>query len=76
MILKNNVVARVHFPKTYAEKQNYARLVQIREPRVKDVIGFTDGVSIPVKCSSDMEKQATLLSGVSVNKYILFILCL
>ena len=37
MILKNNVVARVHFPKTYAEKQNYARLVQIREPRVKDV---------------------------------------
>ena len=38
MVLKNNVVARVNFPKKYAEKQNYARLVQIREPRVKDVI--------------------------------------
>ena len=37
MDLKNNVVARVHFPKTYAEKQNYSRLVQICEPRVKDL---------------------------------------
>ena len=55
MVLKNNVVAGVH-PKTYAEKQNNAHLVQNREPRVKNLIEFTDGVSIPVKCSTDMEK--------------------
>ena len=45
------------------EKQNLAALVQNREPKVRDVIGFTDGVSIPVKCSSKLSLQATDYNG-------------
>ena len=32
--------------------------MQRRQPRVRDVIGFTDWVSIPVQCASDMNRQA------------------
>ena len=35
----------MYFPKTAREKR----------PRVRDVIGFTDGVSIPVQRASDMK---------------------
>ena len=61
--LKTHEVSRVIFPKTYREKQNLAALVQNREPKVRDVIGFTDGVSIPVKCSSKLSLQATDYNG-------------
>jgi hypothetical protein len=61
--LRLTKVSRVIFPKTYREKQNLAALVQNREPKVRDVIGFTDGVSIPVKCSSKLSLQATDYNG-------------
>jgi len=37
--------------------------VQRRQPRVRDVIEFTDGVSIPVQCASDMNRQAMDYNG-------------
>ena len=62
LTLKGNRVARVHFT-TAREKRSLARLVQRREPRVRDVIGFTDGVSIPVQCASDINRQTTDYNG-------------
>ena len=61
--LKVNRVARVHFTKTAREKSSLARLVQRCEPRVRDVIGFTDGLSIPVQCASDINRQTTDYNG-------------
>jgi DDE superfamily endonuclease len=61
--LKVNREARVRFPKTAREKRSLARLVQRRQPRVKDVIGFTDGMSIPVQCAPDMNLQAIDYNG-------------
>jgi hypothetical protein len=61
--LKVHRVSRVRFPKTAREKRSLARLVQRRQPRVRDVIGFTDGVSIPVQCASDMNRQAMDYNG-------------
>jgi DDE superfamily endonuclease len=61
--LKYHEVSKVSFPKTYREKQYLASLVQNREPKIRDVIGFTDGVSIPVKCSSSPMLQATDYNG-------------
>ena len=63
LTLKGNRVARVHFPTTAREKRSLARLVQRREPRVRDMIGFTDGVSIPVQCASDINRQTTDFNG-------------
>ena len=31
--------------------------------RVRDILGFTDGVSIPVQCASDMNRQAMDYNG-------------
>ena len=53
----------VHFPTTAREKRSLARLVQRREPGVRDVISFTDGVSIPVQCASDINRQTTDYNG-------------
>ena len=61
--LKYDHAARIHWPTTVAEKQVLADLVHVREPFVRDVIGFTDGVSLPVKCASDVISQATDYNG-------------
>ena len=63
LMLKGNRVARVHFPTTAREKRSLARLVQRREHRVRDVICFTDGVSIPAQCTSDISRQITDFNG-------------
>jgi hypothetical protein len=61
--LTNNHFARIQFPKTELEKKTFARLVELREPRICDVIGFADGVAIHVQCSSNLEEQATNYNG-------------
>ena len=60
---KRNLVARVHFPTTAREKRSLAHLVQRREPRLRDVIGFTDEVSIPAQCALDINRQTTDFYG-------------
>eukprot|EP01035_Chromulina_nebulosa_P022358 gene22358-28951_t len=37
--------------------RSYALLIQSREPRVDDVIGFIDGLSIPIQCSDSGSEQ-------------------
>jgi hypothetical protein len=61
--LKNHWKARISWPKSISEKKRLAALITRREPRVKDVIGFTDGVSLPIKCASDPISQATNFNG-------------
>ena len=61
--LKVHCLARVRFPKSAREKLTLACLVQRRQPRVSDVIEFTDWVSILVQCASDMNRQAIDYNG-------------
>ena len=61
--LLKNKAAKVRFPKTVQEQLKLAKLVRNREPTVSDVIGFTDGLSIPVQCASDSISQAINFNG-------------
>ena len=60
--LKQHHAARIKFP-THAEMEDYSQLIQQREPTVTNVIGFIDGLSIPVECSGDVEEQAKFYNG-------------
>jgi len=62
-ILKNNEKAQILWPNSLEEKEYLADLVHRREPKVSDVIGFTDGVSLPIQCTSDPISQATNYNG-------------
>lgn len=61
--LANHPEAAVIFPDD-EKKAYFASLVRIREPCCTDVIGFTDGLSIPVQCSEDEIQQ-----NAHYNKY-------
>lgn len=61
--LKGNPEARIRWPHTQEEKIRLANLVQNREPTVTDVIGFTDGVALPIQCSSEVQEQASYYNG-------------
>lgn len=54
--------ARIRFPGP-AEKAMYAAMVEQREPSVTDVIGFIDGCSIPVMCTSEPNEQNAYYNG-------------
>jgi len=60
--LKNNGKAQIR-PNSLEEKEYLADLVHLREPKVSDVIGFTDGVSLSILCVSDPISQATNHNG-------------
>ena len=62
-ILRHNRKAKIHWPSSLREKEYLADLVKRREPRILDVIGFTDGVSLPIQCASDPISQATNYNG-------------
>jgi len=73
--LRNHPKARIHWPNTLAEKEALADLVNRREPQVDDVIGFTDGVSLPVQCASDPISQATNYNGYHHDTMINNVFC-
>lgn len=60
--LKRNAIARVKAPNE-AEMANYAQMVFDRDTVVRDVIGFMDGLSIPVQCSDDVFDQNAYYNG-------------
>ena len=62
--LRNHPSARVVFPDN-DEMRNFAEMVQIREPMVNNVIGFVDGLSVPVQCSDDILLQNAAYNGYS-----------
>jgi hypothetical protein len=60
--LKKNIYSRIKFPNE-GEKRLFADLVNAREPAVNNVIGFIDGLAIPVQCGSDEVSQAMDYNG-------------
>ena len=60
--------ARVKFP-SLDECQHYADTIRQREPLVTDVIGFVDGVKVPVQCGSSEEEQAIDYNGYGGDTY-------
>jgi len=74
--LRNNPISRIHFPDTDEEKEYYASLIARREPSIRNCIGFVDGVSIAVQCSSEVEAQNKDYNGykhdTNVNNVLAF----
>ena len=40
--------------------REFADMIKIREPMVNNVIGFVDGLSLPVQCLDDKRRSAVL----------------
>ena len=62
--LKRNRIAEIKFPDK-DKMSEFARMVEHREPMVKNVIGFVDGVSVPVQCSDEEHLQRAAYCGYS-----------
>ena len=58
--LKRDEHAKISFPKTVEAKQELATMIQNRETTITNCIGFIDGFSIPIQCSSDPVEQSIL----------------
>ncbi len=54
--------SKVRFPDE-AKKQQFAAMIEAREPLVNDVIGFMDGVSFASQCSDERIIQNAMYSG-------------
>lgn len=54
--------SRICFPNE-DQMQEFARMVNVREPKVDNIIGFIDGVSIAIQCSSDEDEQRSNFNG-------------
>jgi hypothetical protein len=60
--LKNDPSAAVLWP-SHLQMVEFAAIVALREPLVKNVFGFVDGLSIPAQCNDDDEEQAISYNG-------------
>lgn len=60
--LKNHYAAKIQFPNE-EKKVQLAAMVKAREPRIKNVIVYLDGLSIAVQCTEDRESQSLHYSG-------------
>lgn len=60
--LSDHPIAQVRFPGPEKMRQ-FADMVQLRAPIVSDVIGFMDGVSIPVQCTDERVEQNAYYCG-------------
>jgi hypothetical protein len=61
-LLNNNPFAKVRFPSN-EKMREFADMVQAREPLVDDIIGFMDGVSFPMECTSERVQQNAFYCG-------------
>ncbi len=60
--LKNHPLDKVKFPDE--EKMAYfAQLIQAREPKVDDAIGFMDGLALTSECTSEWIEQNAMYNG-------------
>jgi hypothetical protein len=73
--LRAHPAAMIKFP-NFEEMTRYAELVRRREPSVRGVIGFLDGLSLPTQCSSEEDEQNAFYNGyyhdTAVNNIFLF----
>jgi len=72
--LAKNSFAMVKFPNE-DEMELFAEMIHNREPTVSDVIGFTDGVSIPIQCSSDPVEQSKYYNGYHCDTMVNNVFC-
>ena len=74
-ILRKHPDAVVKFPDV-PEMARLANLVALREPRVRNVVGFVDGCSIKIECTSEPNIQNAYYDGFTcdtcVNNVLLF----
>ncbi len=54
--LRNHPFAQIRFPDKHKMRE-YADMVQLREPKVDDIIGFMDGVSFLSECTDERIEQ-------------------
>ena len=55
-------LSSVRFPDA-AKMEQFAAMVNAREPLIDDVIGFMDGVSLPTQCTSEENEQNAMYDG-------------
>jgi hypothetical protein len=67
--LSDHPIAQVRFPDP-AKMRQFADMVQLRAPIVSDIIGFMDGVSIPVECTDERVEQNAFYCGYDCNTMI------
>ncbi len=60
--LKSNPLAKVGFPNE-EKMEHFAQLIQTREPKVDDVIGFMDGLALTSECTSEVIEQNAMYNG-------------
>ena len=60
--LRKHPASRIRFP-DQQQMAIYAQMVNNREPAINNVIGFVDGLSIPVQCSDDILQQNAAYNG-------------
>jgi hypothetical protein len=73
--LKKNEHAQIKWP-TDTKVEDYAQMIEAREPLAVDVIGFMDGLSVHTECTSDAVVQNAFYNGyhsdTMVNNVIAF----
>ncbi len=67
--LNDNPFAKVKFPSN-AKMREFADMVQAREPLVNDIIGFMDGVSFPMECTSERVQQNAFHCGYNCDTMV------
>jgi hypothetical protein len=60
--LRHHPVARVKFPNAQ-KMQQFARMIELREPSVTDAIGFMDGLSLASECTNERLEQNAYYCG-------------
>ena len=60
--LRFHPYARVKFPNN-EKMQEFARMIELREPSVDDVIGFMDGLSLSSECTDERNTQNAYYCG-------------
>jgi hypothetical protein len=60
--LWNQPFAQVRFPDEHKMRE-YADMVQLREPKVDNIIGFMDGISFSSECTDERIEQNAFYCG-------------
>jgi hypothetical protein len=61
-LLNGHLFAKVKFPDNLKMRE-YAGMIQVREPLADDVVGFMDGVSFQMECTSKRVQQNAFYCG-------------
>ena len=62
--LKNHETSKICWP-TDMQMEEWAGMIRVREPTVRHVIGFCDGVAIHIQCSDSEVEQSKAYNGLT-----------